>query len=83
MPTTKPGVELNDEELCQGCAHHEMRAENDYEERWAQLEVLVNEYRRDDGGYDCIIPVSGGKDSHYQIRAERETPDEPTAGGGQ
>jgi hypothetical protein len=32
MPATKPGVELNGEELCQGCTHHEMRAENDYED---------------------------------------------------
>ncbi|MBO4248889.1 N-acetyl sugar amidotransferase [Halomicrobium sp. IBSBa] len=72
MPTTKPGVELNDKELCQGCTHHEMRAENDYEERWAQLEELVDEYRCDDGGYDCIIPVSGGKDSHYQTYVLKE-----------
>jgi tRNA(Ile)-lysidine synthase TilS/MesJ len=66
MPTTKPGVELNGGGLCQGCVHHEMRAENDYEARWKRLEKIAAEYRCDDGGYDCIIPVSGGKDSHYQ-----------------
>jgi N-acetyl sugar amidotransferase len=31
------------------------------------LNELCDRYRRYDGQYDCIIPVSGGKDSYYQV----------------
>lgn len=66
MPTTKPGVELDAEGRCQGCAHHHQRDEVDYEARYDRLERICDDHRSDDGSYDCIIPVSGGKDSHYQ-----------------
>lgn len=62
----KPGIELNDEGLCQGCVHHKQRSEVDYDKRFEKLESLADKYRRNDGYYDCLIPVSGGKDSHYQ-----------------
>lgn len=32
-----------------------------------QLSKLCDKYRRDDGYYDCVIPVSGGKDSHRLV----------------
>jgi len=66
LPPTKPGVELNDEGLCGGCVHNRRREDVDYDARWERLEELCDTYRREDGYYDCLIPVSGGKDSHYQ-----------------
>jgi len=75
MPTTKPGVELNAEGKCQGCIHHERRNKIDYEKRFDRLKQICNEHRREDGGYDCIIPVSGGKDSHYQTYMMKEVLD--------
>jgi N-acetyl sugar amidotransferase len=75
IPTTKPGVELNDDGKCQGCVHQEMRSEVDYEERFKRLERICDEHRRDDGSYDCLIPVSGGKDSHYQTYMMKEVLD--------
>lgn len=72
LPDTKPGVTLNEEGLCQGCVHHRKRDQVDYDERFEQLESLVDRYRRDDSYYDCIIPVSGGKDSHYQTYIVKE-----------
>lgn len=73
MAETKPGVSLNDEGLCQACTHRRMRQEVDYDARFKELEELAEQYRRDDGYYDCVIPVSGGKDSHFQtyIMSER------------
>src|ERR687885_642295 len=39
----------------------------DWEDRFEELKELVEEYRSKDGSnYDCVIPVSGGKDSHFQ-----------------
>lgn len=61
------GVEFNEEGLCSGCqmaeAHYE---EIDWESRKNRLLKLVEPYRRSNG-YECIIPVSGGKDSTYQV----------------
>lgn len=75
IPTTKPGVELDDDGHCQGCAHLQMREDVDYDERFERLHDIADEYRRDDGEYDCIIPVSGGKDSHYQTHVVKNVLD--------
>lgn len=45
----------------------------DWAARYHELEVLCNKYRRKElGKYDCIIAVSGGKDSHYQVYVMKE-----------
>lgn len=72
IPVTKPGVELDTDGRCQGCAHLEMREDTDYEQRFEKLEKICDRHRSTDGSYDCIIPVSGGKDSHYQTYMMKE-----------
>lgn len=75
IPVSKPGVKLDQDGKCQGCVHQEKRSEVDYEKRYEQLERICDEHRSDDGSYDCIIPVSGGKDSHYQTYMMKEVLD--------
>lgn len=54
--------------LCSGCRTAAQRVEIDWDRRRKMFERLIEEYRRpDQSNYDCIIPVSGGKDSYYQI----------------
>lgn len=72
MPDTKPGVRLDEEGVCQACRHAEKAKETDWGARFKELEKLCDKYRRDDGYYDCIIAVSGGKDSHFQIYVMKE-----------
>jgi N-acetyl sugar amidotransferase len=47
----------------------------DWARRWADLRFLLEDYarrQREKGNpYDCIIPVSGGKDSHFQVKTVR------------
>lgn len=65
MAETRPNIVINDDGVCQACKNYENRSEVDWEARKAELEEICDEHRREDGYYDCLIPVSGGKDSHY------------------
>ncbi len=54
--------------LCSGCRSASERVEIDWERRKRLFDQLISDYKNTTGSnYDCIIPVSGGKDSYYQI----------------
>jgi N-acetyl sugar amidotransferase len=59
--------------VCSGCRYHESREklEVNWDERREMLEQILDEARqmarRRGNSHDCIIPVSGGKDSHFQV----------------
>ncbi len=68
MPDTKPDLQLDDEGVCNACRSFERRREVNWEVRSQHLEQILRRYRSVDGkNWDCIIPVSGGKDSTYQV----------------
>lgn len=68
MPDTRPDLRLDGEGICNACRSYERRTEVDWEVRREELLRVVAKYRRVDGGnWDCIVPVSGGKDSTYQV----------------
>jgi N-acetyl sugar amidotransferase len=53
--------------VCSGCRVARQKERIDWEERGEELRGIFEEYRSTNGSnYDCIIPVSGGKDSHFQ-----------------
>ena len=67
MPETKPDLVIDEEGICNACRYMEKRKEIDWNQRKKELLRILDQYRSKDGSnYDCIIPVSGGKDSHYQ-----------------
>ena len=72
MPDTKPGLILNENGVCQACTRFEMRKSVDYNKRFSELRELAQKHKRTDGYYDCIIAVSGGKDSHFQVYVCKE-----------
>ncbi len=72
MPDTRPGTIFSEEGVCQACLNYDKEQTVDWNERLKQLETLCDKHRRADGRYDCIIPVSGGKDSHFQTYWMRE-----------
>jgi N-acetyl sugar amidotransferase len=68
MPDTKPDLLLDEQGVCNACRSYERRAEVDWAARAAELPRILERYRRRDGSsWDCIVPVSGGKDSTYQV----------------
>ncbi|MBU0482020.1 MAG: N-acetyl sugar amidotransferase [Proteobacteria bacterium] len=67
----RPGIVFDDEGVCSGCRLIESRPEIDWTSREKILHDILTEYKmkqREKGNpYDCIIPVSGGKDSTFQV----------------
>jgi N-acetyl sugar amidotransferase len=68
MPDTKPDLFLDSEGVCNACRSYEQRHEVDWGGRYRQLLEVLERYRgRGGDSWDCIVPVSGGKDSTYQV----------------
>ncbi len=67
-PETKPDLWFDVSGKCSACHNYENRSEINWENRRKEFEEITSRYRSSDGSnYDCIIPVSGGKDSTYQV----------------
>lgn len=68
MPDTKPDLHIDEQGVCNACRSYERRVATDWEARRGELLNVLEKYRRHDGSnWDCIVPVSGGKDSTYQV----------------
>jgi len=73
MPDTRPGITFNEKGVCIACQNNEKKRNIDWNSRLDELKKLCDKYRRKNAGeYDCIIAVSGGKDSHYQVYVMKE-----------
>lgn len=66
LPDTRPNLRLNEEGVCNACLNYRRRQEIDWDARLRELDELVDKARKRRAEYDCIIPVSGGKDSTWQ-----------------
>jgi len=59
---------FDDEGVCSGCRVHEEKDNLDWAARGEKLRVLLDGYRNHSGNnYDCIIPVSGARDSYFIV----------------
>jgi len=69
MPCTQEGQELDSSGFCNVCRSAEDKMRIDWGRRRADLEEILNRFREEnkDNQYDCLIPISGGKDSVYQL----------------
>ncbi len=68
MPSTKPDLHLDEDGICNACRSYDARKEVNWSERRKELEKILDKYRgKDNSNWDCIVPVSGGKDSTFQV----------------
>ena len=68
MPDTKPDLHFDEHGVCHACRSYEQRKEVDWDARRRELDEILARYRNPTGNnWDCIVPVSGGKDSTYQV----------------
>jgi N-acetyl sugar amidotransferase len=62
----KATIGFDESGVCDACRYHSIKdSQIDWAARDAQLRALCDRFRRNDGGYDVVIPGSGGKDSAY------------------
>src|ERR1022692_4209704 len=60
----KQVIDFDKEGVCSACRFQEEKEKNiDWKLREDTLLRLLDKFRRKDGGYDVVIPGSGGKDS--------------------
>jgi N-acetyl sugar amidotransferase len=67
LPDTRPGIVLDQEGICSACRNFELRKTIDWTAREFAFEEVIVNAKRHSNGYDCLIPVSGGKDSTWQV----------------
>ncbi|MBN1920221.1 MAG: hypothetical protein JW892_03170 [Anaerolineae bacterium] len=70
LPASLPSVELDEHGVCNHCrAYDALIAElaRTREERNRNLETMVARAKQTRGAYDCMVTLSGGKDSTYAL----------------
>lgn len=68
IPQTQEGVIFDELGVCQACQSAEQKIHIDWTEREKVLRGILDEAKAKAGNnYDCIIPISGGKDSTFQL----------------
>lgn len=70
-PDSRPDAHFVDG-VCSGCRAFAERKTYDWNARYAGLVQLVETAKQQRAIYDCVVPVSGGKDSTYQVLKLRE-----------
>ena len=67
QPDTRPGEQFDDSGNCLACRSARQGDDIDYEERFLVLRRILKEFPRAPGQlFDCVLGVSGGKDSTRQ-----------------
>ena len=71
LPDTRPNLVIGEDGVCNACLAHDTKSDIDWSGRRAAFEAVVANARRAaserSSPYDCLIPVSGGKDSTWQV----------------
>ena len=62
MPSTEPEADFDSLGICVTCMSLEQKMQIDWTKREENLRSILDRYRGK-GDYDCIVPISGGKDS--------------------
>lgn len=67
LPDSRPGLVIGEDGICQPCKTHGQKHDIDWAAREKAFQAVVENAKRHSKGYDCLIPVSGGKDSTWQV----------------
>lgn len=70
-PNTKPDL-IFTEGICSACLAYQAREHTDWTLREKEFRKLCDNLIKEKHQYHCVVPVSGGKDSHYQVLKAKE-----------
>lgn len=65
--STRPRITFDERGWCNACQWMEEKKVMDWTPREKELTDLLDKHRSSNGRFDCIVPVSGGKDGSYVI----------------
>ena len=63
--STRPRIAFDDRGWCNACQWMEEKETLDWSARERELSSILKKHRSNNGGFDCVVPVSGGKDGSY------------------
>lgn len=76
QPDTRPGIMFDQEQVCMACRYEESKRTIDWAKREKELADIASEAKSEAKkrgvSYDCVIGVSGGKDSTFQAVYAKE-----------
>ena len=67
LPSSKPDLYFNQEGVCSACTSFLERPQIDWDKRKSNFLQIIEKFRKSDGNWDCVVAVSGGKDSTFQV----------------
>ncbi len=68
IPETQEGVAFDELGICRACQSSEQKIHINWVEREKQFSAILDDAKKKAGNnYDCIVPISGGKDSTFQL----------------
>jgi N-acetyl sugar amidotransferase len=67
LPDSRPNLAFDAFGICNACRAHSTKPAIDWEARERAFADVVRNAKSRSTGYDCLIPVSGGKDSTWQV----------------
>ena len=67
LPETWEGIEFDNYNICKICRLSEDKMNINWSLRQKKLKKILNEFKsKSKSNYDCLLPISGGKDSTFQ-----------------
>ena len=63
--STRPRISFDSRGWCNACQWMEEKKIMDWSARQKDLDDLLNKFRSENNSFDCLVPVSGGKDGSY------------------
>jgi len=76
QPDTRPGIVFDKNQVCMACRYEESKQFIDWKKREQELRKIATEAKEEAKrrglSYDCVIGVSGGKDSTFQALYAKE-----------
>ena len=69
IPNSRPDINFDKKGICSACNNAKVKKKINWSNRRKEFFKILKRHRKNNinDDYDCIVPVSGGKDSVYQL----------------